>query len=95
MRRPWNKFINADNAHLCTPEALDFCDRLLRYDHAERMTAKEALDHPWLAPVKETAAKRRADEEAATAAAKGEGGAVAAAAAAAAAVVVTTTAPAT
>ena len=26
------------------------------------MTAREALDHPWLAPVREFAAKRRAEE---------------------------------
>jgi hypothetical protein len=33
-----------------------------RYDHQERLTAREALDHPWLAPVREFAAKRRAEE---------------------------------
>lgn len=36
--------------------------QLLRYDHQERLTAREALDHPWLAPVKEFAARRRAEE---------------------------------
>ena len=35
--------------------------QVLRYDHQERMTAAEALDHPWLAPVKEFAARRRAE----------------------------------
>ncbi|KAH0841450.1 hypothetical protein HID58_092203 [Brassica napus] len=32
-RKPWSKFINADNQHLVSPEAIDFLDKLLRYDH--------------------------------------------------------------
>ncbi|KAH6823434.1 Protein kinase superfamily protein, partial [Perilla frutescens var. hirtella] len=42
-RKPWTKFINADNQHLAVPEAIDFVDKLLRYDHHERPTAKEAM----------------------------------------------------
>ncbi|OMO56506.1 hypothetical protein CCACVL1_26503 [Corchorus capsularis] len=42
-RKPWSKFINADNQHLALPEAVDFLDKLLRYDHQERPTAKEAM----------------------------------------------------
>ncbi|KAF9621225.1 hypothetical protein IFM89_016719 [Coptis chinensis] len=42
-RKPWTKFINADNQHLAIPEAVDFLDKLLRYDHQERPTAKEAM----------------------------------------------------
>ncbi|KAL5988183.1 Casein kinase II subunit alpha-4, chloroplastic, partial [Asimina triloba] len=42
-RKPWVKFINADNQHLAVPEAIDFLDKLLRYDHQERPTAKEAM----------------------------------------------------
>lgn len=59
-------------AHLAKPEALDFLERLLRYDHQERMTAKEAMMHPYLAPVREAAA--------AAASAKGDEGGSAAAA---------------
>ena len=32
-RKPWTKFINSDNQHLVSSEALDFLDKLLRYDH--------------------------------------------------------------
>ena len=32
-RKPWTKFINGDNQHLVSSEALDFLDKLLRYDH--------------------------------------------------------------
>lgn len=32
-RRPWSKFTNSENAHLVTPEGMDFLDKLLKYDH--------------------------------------------------------------
>ena len=35
-RRPWNKFTNPENAHLVTPEGMDFLDNLLKYDHQVR-----------------------------------------------------------
>ncbi|KAH9608737.1 hypothetical protein KSS87_019401, partial [Heliosperma pusillum] len=44
-RKPWSRFINADNQHLVSPEAIDFLDKLLRYDHQDRLTAKEAMLH--------------------------------------------------
>ncbi|KAL5187454.1 Casein kinase II subunit alpha-4, chloroplastic [Glycine soja] len=42
-RKPWAKFINVENHHMAVPEAVDFVDKLLRYDHQERPTAKEAM----------------------------------------------------
>ena len=39
--------MHSENQHLVSPEALDFLDKLLRYDHAERLTAREAMDHPY------------------------------------------------
>ncbi|KAK8687198.1 hypothetical protein V6N13_086026 [Hibiscus sabdariffa] len=53
-RKPWTKFINAENQHLALPEAIDFLDKLLRYDHQERPTAKEAMAHPYFNPVRNT-----------------------------------------
>ena len=32
---------------------MDFLDRLLRYDHEERLTCKEAMAHPYFAVVRE------------------------------------------
>lgn len=32
-RRPWMKFVNAENSKWVSPEALNFLDSLLRYDH--------------------------------------------------------------
>ncbi|KAI8969820.1 casein kinase II subunit alpha [Pilobolus umbonatus] len=46
-RKPWAKFITNDNRRYISNEALDFLDNLLRYDHQERLTAKEAMAHPY------------------------------------------------
>jgi casein kinase II subunit alpha len=51
-RKPWSKFINADNQHLVVPEAVDFLDKLLRYDHQERLTAREAMAHAYFYPIR-------------------------------------------
>jgi len=37
------------------PTAIDFVRRLLQYDGAKRMTASEALAHPFLAPLRQPA----------------------------------------
>ena len=44
---PWAKFVNADNRANAGHEVLDLLDRLLRYDHCERLTAAEALSHTY------------------------------------------------
>lgn len=33
-RKPWQSFINAENQRFVSDEAIDFLDKLLRYDHA-------------------------------------------------------------
>ncbi|CAD6184143.1 unnamed protein product [Caenorhabditis auriculariae] len=50
-RKRWERFIHAENQHLVSQEALDFLDKLLRYDHATRLTAKEAMAHEYFKPV--------------------------------------------
>ncbi|MBA0560925.1 hypothetical protein Golob_017796, partial [Gossypium lobatum] len=57
-QKPWTKFINAENQHLALPEAIDFLDKLLRYDHQERPTAKEAMAHPYFNPVRNAESSR-------------------------------------
>ncbi|PQP96300.1 casein kinase II subunit alpha [Prunus yedoensis var. nudiflora] len=57
-RKPWTKFINVDNQHLAVPEAIDFVDKLLRYDHQERPTAKEAMAHPYFYPIRNAESSR-------------------------------------
>ncbi|XP_072790333.1 casein kinase II subunit alpha' isoform X1 [Taeniopygia guttata] len=50
-RKRWENFIHSENRHLVSPEVLDLLDKLLRYDHQQRLTAKEAMDHPYFYPV--------------------------------------------
>ncbi|KAG6594986.1 Casein kinase II subunit alpha-4, chloroplastic, partial [Cucurbita argyrosperma subsp. sororia] len=57
-RKPWTKFINVENQHLAVPEAVDFVDKLLRYDHQERLTAKEAMAHPYFFPIRNAESSR-------------------------------------
>ncbi|CAD8052342.1 unnamed protein product [Paramecium sonneborni] len=40
-------FINKENKHLCTPEAIDLLKKLLIFDHSERILPKDALQHPF------------------------------------------------
>jgi len=41
-RKPWTKFITSENQRFISNEAIDLLDKLLRYDHQERLTAREA-----------------------------------------------------
>ena len=43
---------------MVTPEAIDFLDKLLRYDHQDRLTAREAMEHPFFYPVVEEHRKK-------------------------------------
>lgn len=44
-RKPWSRFITSENQRYISNDAIDFLDKLLKYDHQERLTAKEAMDH--------------------------------------------------
>jgi casein kinase II subunit alpha len=46
-RQPWARFVNAENQQFVTSEALDLLEKLLRYDHQKRLTAREAQAHPY------------------------------------------------
>ncbi|GAA5858956.1 hypothetical protein JCM8547_007173 [Rhodosporidiobolus lusitaniae] len=63
-KKPWSRFITSENQRYISNEAIDFLDKLLRYDHAERLLASEAQKHPYFAPVREAeeAAKRVTEE---------------------------------
>lgn len=44
---PLTSFINQANEHLATPEALDLIEKMLVIDHSQRITASEAMKHPY------------------------------------------------
>lgn len=50
-QKSWSTFVTKENSHFISTEALDLLDRMLRYDHQERITAAEAMTHPYFDPV--------------------------------------------
>ena len=46
-RKRWERFVHSENQHLVSREALDLLDKLLRYNHRERLCAREAMEHPY------------------------------------------------
>jgi len=38
---------------MCSPEAIDLLDKMLRYDKNERIKTKEAMAHPYFDPVRD------------------------------------------
>jgi len=51
-RKPWTRFITSENQRYISNEAIDFLDKLLRYDHQERLTAREAQAQAYFDPVR-------------------------------------------
>ncbi|KAG9316370.1 kinase-like protein [Chiua virens] len=60
-KQPWTRYANPDNHHLVTAEALDLLDKLLRYDHQKRLTAREAQGHSYFNLVRLEAASHKED----------------------------------
>jgi len=52
-KRPFIRFKNSLNEHLVNDQVIDFLEKLLRYDHQERLTAKEAMKHPYFDPIRD------------------------------------------
>lgn len=55
VRRPWERYVTAENSHLVSADGIDLLDKMLRYDHQERLTAMEAMAHPFFDPVRPVA----------------------------------------
>jgi casein kinase II subunit alpha len=49
-KKPWHSFINADNQRFVSNDAIDFLDKLLRYDHQVRETHACEMPLYWLSP---------------------------------------------
>ena len=50
--RSWNQFITPENKHLAVAEAIDLMSKVLIIDHQQRLTAKEAMNHPYFDPIR-------------------------------------------
>jgi len=64
-KKPLKRFVTVENKYVATPDAIDLLEKLLRYDHQERLTAKEAMDHPYFHPVRQLSASLAAASAAA------------------------------
>jgi casein kinase II subunit alpha len=51
-KRKFESFINKDNRQLCDRVALDLLEKMLVFDHALRITAKDAMEHPYFEKIK-------------------------------------------
>lgn len=52
-----------DNEHLVSNAAIDLLDRLLRYEHTDRPTAREAMAHEYFEAVRAAEKVRLREEE--------------------------------
>ena len=46
-KKKFETFVNQDNKNLCNRDAIDLLEKILVFDHAHRLTAKEALEHSY------------------------------------------------
>jgi casein kinase II subunit alpha len=53
-RKRWDSFINNENKHFCTPDAMDLLKKMLVYDHMERICPKDAMEHPYFDAIKKS-----------------------------------------
>ncbi|XP_057657915.1 casein kinase II subunit alpha-like isoform X1 [Diorhabda carinulata] len=51
-RKSWQRFVNTENEYLINDQSLNLLECLLKIDHAERITAREALNHKYFAPIR-------------------------------------------
>ncbi|PSC69411.1 CMGC CK2 kinase Cka1 [Micractinium conductrix] len=48
--KPWTEWVTPDNAETAVAEVLDLLSWLLRWEHSERLSAAEAMAHPYFEP---------------------------------------------
>ena len=54
--KDWSSFVTPQCSHLATSDAIDLVSKCVRYDHTERITAEEALNHPYFDDVRDSEA---------------------------------------
>ena len=51
-KTPFEGFITTRNQHRVSNEAINLLEKMLVYDKNERITPREALQHPFFAPIR-------------------------------------------
>jgi len=64
-KKEWKHFMsdNAEKNKFITRNALDLLEKMLRFDPNERLTAKEAMQHPYFKKVRDKIAKQNQTEQ--------------------------------
>ncbi len=57
-KKKYMTFVTHENKKYISADCLDLVDKLLQYDHALRLTPKEAMQHPYFKPIREYKAKQ-------------------------------------
>lgn len=52
-KKDWTEFVNANNKQFAVPEALDLLSKMLVLEGEERISARDALEHPWFKTLRE------------------------------------------
>ena len=52
-KKPWQKYVTQQNEHLIDIHAFDLLTGMLKIDHTERLTSKEALEHVFFDEVRD------------------------------------------
>lgn len=51
--KSWDSFVTPKNQDVATPEAIDLISKCIVYDHTERISAEEAMKHPYFDEVRQ------------------------------------------
>ncbi|CAD8082726.1 unnamed protein product [Paramecium primaurelia] len=57
-KKPFNKFVNEDNEYLAKADAIELLQSMLIYDHNLRITAKEAMLHPYFQSIRKNSKRQ-------------------------------------
>ncbi|KAG5875051.1 hypothetical protein JTB14_026182 [Gonioctena quinquepunctata] len=51
-RKSWQRFVHTEHEYLITDQAINLLESLLKIDHMDRITAREALNHKYFSPIR-------------------------------------------
>ncbi|KAJ3452267.1 casein kinase ii subunit alpha-3 [Anaeramoeba flamelloides] len=52
-KKDWFSFVTKENKHLISYDTIDLLEKMLKYDHQKRITARQAMEHTYFSPLKQ------------------------------------------
>ncbi|KAK4056091.1 protein kinase domain-containing protein [Microbotryomycetes sp. JL221] len=62
-KRSWSRFVTPDNQHLLNNDAIDLLEKTLTYDHIDRLTAREAMEHRYFTCARQASEQRKQERK--------------------------------